>query len=107
MSRFDSVSWCYSSDEMMNSIKKLFNINDLNGYDFPRKNTYEAKKKDRKSNSTALIGDRELEILEHARESERILFKVAHEKLGLPLLSREEEDYHFDKTMKRLGFVYK
>ena len=79
----------------------------MNGYDFPRKNTYEAKKKDRKSNSTALIGDRELEILEHARESERILFKVAHEKLGLPLLSREEEDYHFDKTMKRLGFVYK
>lgn len=107
IARFDSISWCYSSDEMIDSIKNLFQVTNLNGYDFPKKNTYEAKRKYQKMNSTAYIGDCDLEILEHARESERILFEIAHEQLGLPLLSREEEDYHFDKTMKRLGFAYK
>jgi len=107
LDRFDACAWCYNSADMISALKVLLNTDVIcNPLSFPRNNTYQSKKHDKVLRNIQYLGKQDLECLEQARLAESILYQLAHDKLGLPLLDKHKEEDEFNKTMKRLGFRY-
>ena len=99
LSRFTHAAWSHDETAILNAIS---GISEREITELPRENVFQ----NLEGYPPQILDKHTLAKLNAIQEKEAVLFRVAHEKGLVPLLSKSEADDLFEITAKRMGFTF-
>ena len=99
LARFDACAWAHDRLGLENALKTI------TGRDDVRMGSANEFQENRHA-KPVIITSETMQLLTELESADQMLFNLASEILGLPVLSRSDSDRIFETTAKRLGFFF-